>query len=278
MKVLKLADEVYKRHWRGCKDGMGLLNNAEDVCKRLGNDVEIREVNERRIDDLVLGLEDDNKAAGTINKRLAALSKMLRFAYRRGYIERMPVIERKKEPQGRMRWLSEEEEYRMLGKFHAMGKPFIADFCKILIDTGMRTGELFKLRGRDVDISGVNFQRMIHLWETKNGKSRSIPVTNRVYEILCRYKTSNDALLFTFKQHTLNRAWKQMKTELGMYDDKEFIPHCLRHTCASRLVQRGVDIRVVQEWLGHSSIQTTMRYAKIAPKNLADARDVLERH
>jgi integrase len=257
---------------------MGLLNNAEDVCKRLGNDVEIREVNERRIDDLVLGLEDDNKAAGTINKRLAALSKMLRFAYRRGYIERMPVIERKKEPQGRMRWLSEEEEYRMLGKFHAMGKPFIADFCKILIDTGMRTGELFKLRGRDVDISGVNFQRMIHLWETKNGKSRSIPVTNRVYEILCRYKTSNDALLFTFKQHTLNRAWKQMKTELGMDDDKEFIPHCLRHTCASRLVQRGVDIRVVQEWLGHSSIQTTMRYAKIAPKNLADARDVLERH
>jgi len=274
MKIIDLADEVYKRHWRGCKSGMGLLQNAEDVCDRMGNGVQVNKVNERMIDDLVLDLESDRKSNGTINRRLAALSKMLRHAYRRGYIERLPAIERKREPQGRMRWLNEEEEYRMLEKFHAMGKPYIADFCKVLIDTGMRTGELFKLRGRDVDLD----ERMIHLWETKNGKSRSIPLTSRAYEVLARYKTSNDGLLFEFTQDVLNHAWKKMKTELDMLNDKEFIPHCLRHTCASRLVQRGVDIRVVQEWLGHSSIQTTMRYAKIAPKNLADARDVLERH
>ncbi|MGB1611160.1 MAG: tyrosine-type recombinase/integrase, partial [Flavobacteriaceae bacterium] len=52
--------------------------------------------------------------------------------------------------------------------------------------------------------------------------------------------------------------------------------HCLRHTCASRLVQRGIDLRVIQEFLGHKSISTTIRYAKIAPKNLETARDVLE--
>jgi integrase len=277
MKIIDLADEVYKRHWRGCKSGMGLLQNAEDVCDRMGNGVQVNKVDERMIDDLVLDLEGDRKANGTINRRLAALSKMLRHAYRRGYIERLPAIERKREPQGRMRWLNEEEEMRMLGKFHAMGKPFVADFCKVLIDTGMRTGELFKLRARDVDLN----ERMIHLWETKNGKSRSIPLTTRAYEVLARYKARvhiGDLFLFDFTQDVLNHAWKKMKTELGMLNDKEFIPHCLRHTCASRLVQRGVDIRVVQEWLGHSSIQTTMRYAKIAPKNLADARDVLERH
>lgn len=53
--------------------------------------------------------------------------------------------------------------------------------------------------------------------------------------------------------------------------DAQFTPHCLRHTCASRLVQSGVGIRVVQEWLGHKTIQMTMRYAHLSPTSLHEA-------
>ena len=63
---------------------------------------------------------------------------------------------------------------------------------------------------------------------------------------------------------------------IGLGDDTDFVPHCLRHTCASRLVQKGVHLQVVQQWLGHRAIQTTLRYAHLAPKNLNSARDVLE--
>jgi len=56
----------------------------------------------------------------------------------------------------------------------------------------------------------------------------------------------------------------------------QFVPHCLRHTCASRLVQREVNLKVVQQWMGQKSIQITLRYAHLTPSNLMDAVQILE--
>lgn len=273
MNLRELAEEVLNRHWRGCKSELSLWRNAKDVYLRLGASRSVKEVDERLLDDLVYQLERDGKSNATINRRLAAISKMLKHAYRRGYISRMPIIERKREPEGRMRWINEQEEAKMLDKFREIGRYEMADFCEVLVDTGLRTGELFKLCGRDVNVE----ERVIYLWDTKNGRSRSVPLTTRAMNALQRnHKTDSNQPLFTFTQDSFSHAWRTMKHMIGLGTDKEFIPHCLRHTCASRLVQRGVDLRIVQEFLGHRSISTTIRYAKVAPKNLENARDVLE--
>jgi len=273
MNLRELAEEVLNRHWRGCKSELSLWRNAKDVYLRLGASRPAREVNENVIDDLVFQLERDGKSNGTINRRLAALSKMMRHAYRRGYITRIPVIERKREPEGRMRWITPEEEVAMIAKFREIGRDDVADFVTILVDTGLRTGELFKLQGRDVDAE----ERVVYLWDTKNGKSRSVPLTTRAFDALQRHRKSNSqSTLFTFKQDQFSHYWKTMKHMIGLGDDTDFVPHCLRHTCASRLVQKGVHLQVVQQWLGHRAIQTTLRYAHLAPKNLNSARDVLE--
>jgi integrase len=197
---------------------------------------------------------------------------MFKHAYRRGYIDRMPMLERKRETQGRIRWLTEEEESVVFRKFVEMGRPHLADVCMILIDTGMRTGELFKLRGRDLDLD----ERLAYLWDTKNGRSRSIPLTDRAVEAFKRQEYDSTTQPFAFTQDAWRHAWDRMKELIGLKDDDQFVPHCLRHTCASRLVQRGVDLRVVQEFLGHRSINTTLRYAHLAPKDLEKARDALQ--
>ena len=54
------------------------------------------------------------------------------------------------------------------------------------------------------------------------------------------------------------------------------IPYICRHTCASRLVQNGVALPVIQKWLGHKTLQVTLRYAILAPSSLTDAARVLE--
>jgi site-specific recombinase XerD len=63
---------------------------------------------------------------------------------------------------------------------------------------------------------------------------------------------------------------------MGLEGDKEFVIHSTRHTCASRMVNAGVDLYVVKEVLGHSSIQVTEKYAHLAPHKLSDAVAVLE--
>lgn len=66
-----------------------------------------------------------------------------------------------------------------------------------------------------------------------------------------------------------------MKALIGLAEDTQFVPYALRHTCCSRLVQRGVNLRVVQEWMGHKTITVTLRYAHLCPTNLLNAVNVL---
>ena len=68
-----------------------------------------------------------------------------------------------------------------------------------------------------------------------------------------------------------------MRAAIGLEDDEQFVIHTLRHTCCTRLVSAGVDLRSVQEWMGHSSIDMTQRYAHFIPSKLDDAADALQR-
>ncbi|MGY9014550.1 MAG: tyrosine-type recombinase/integrase [Rhodospirillales bacterium] len=54
------------------------------------------------------------------------------------------------------------------------------------------------------------------------------------------------------------------------------VAKALRHTCASRIVQKGVNLKVVQSWMGHKSYRSTLRYAHLVPENLQQARLALE--
>ncbi len=69
--------------------------------------------------------------------------------------------------------------------------------------------------------------------------------------------------------HTFDRA----ATKAG-FDDVTF--HTLRHTFASRMAQRGIPLKAIQELLGHGTMQMTMRYAHLSPNNLRDAVAALE--
>ena len=272
MNLLALAKETLARHWSGTKSEMTSWLNAKDVCRRLGNDLDVAEIAERLVDSLVVSLERDGKSTGTINRKLSALSKILRHGYRRGYVTRLPLMERKREFAGRIRWITCEEEFTLLRAFRNSAHPDMADFTEVLLDTGMRTGELMKLDRRDVDLK----RAAVRLWDTKNGRARSVPLTHRASDALRRRAVGGGISLWSFEKPQFRRAWNLTKKSMGLEDDDQFVPHCLRHTCASRLIQRGIDLRVVKEYLGHSSIQTTLRYAHLAPKNLEAARDALQ--
>lgn len=177
---------------------------------------------------------------------------------------------------GRIRYLGDDEEELATTLLRQWSADDTLDMFIVLIDTGVRLGELFRLEARDCHWQS----RMVNVWQTKADKPRSIPMTRRV-EATLRVRAGEGGRptrkLFTCSEHGFRRIWEILRASMKLQDDPQFVPHCLRHTFASRLVQRGVDIRTVQQLLGHKTIAMTMRYAHLSPGNLHEAVAKLER-
>ena len=100
-------------------------------------------------------------------------------------------------------------------------------------------------------------------------------MTNKVREILQRRcKSSNKP--FNINIFKVERLWDRMRKTLGYENEKGFVLHAFRHTCATTLIQKDVPITTVQAYLGHANISTTQIYAHLNPKKLKDAAQTLE--
>jgi integrase len=201
---------------------------------------------------------------------MAALSKLLRKAQKMGDIHNLPEFRRQKERAGRIRFLTVEEETMLFDAIRAQSEDYYR-LSVFLVDTGARLGEAIGLKWGDIGDSRVSF------WITKSGRSRSIPLTGRAAEVLKLQAGRKSGPFSGILQHKYRAVWNEAKAAVGLGLDDDVVPHVLRHTCASRLVQGGIDIRRVQTWLGHQTLTMTMRYAHLATHDLDVCVPILER-
>lgn len=220
--------------------------------------------------DFVLGsLRERGNSNATINRKMAALSKLLRKAHKMGDIHSLPEFRRQKERAGRIRFLEPSEERALFAAVEKRSSDAYR-LAVFLVDTGCRLGEALGLIWNDVSSDRVSF------WLTKSGRSRTIPLTARAKAAIPR-SVGGKGPFKMLKDAQFRAIWNEAKQEVGLGQDEQVVPHILRHTCASRLVQGGVDIRRVQMWLGHQTLQMTMRYAHLATNDLDPCVGILER-
>lgn len=265
MTIATLLRKASDKYWSDSLHGAKNASVIQEIVNHVGANVPLSALNLELIDGLISHWKAKGNSNGTINRKLSVLSKSATFAQDRGWLDYKPKIEWLKEGNGRMRFVTPEEEADMYRVLTQMGYFEERDIFMFLIDTGMRVGELKKLRFSDLS------DNKLSIWETKADFPRTIVLTKRAHDIFVQY---NGKFSITYRQLILH--WNHMKNALGLEHDDQFIPHCLRHTCASRLVQRGVPLLVVQQWLGHKGIAMTMRYAHLCPSNLEEAVKVLE--
>lgn len=223
------------------------------------------------VDDLTGALRSRGNGNATINRKMAALSKLLRKACKMGDIHSLPDFIRQKERAGRIRFLTGEEECALFSAIRERSEDYYR-LSIFLVDTGARLGEAIGLKWGDIGEARVSF------WITKSGRSRSIPLTQRAMVAVTAQAGRRGGPFCGILQHKYRAVWNEAKASIGLGTDDDVVPHVLRHTCASRLVQGGIDIRRVQTWLGHQTLTMTMRYAHLATADLDVCVPILERH
>ena len=173
---------------------------------------------------------------------------------------------------GRTRYLTPAEETRLL---EALPVGVKRDAAMFLIDTGARVNEALKLTWQDLAVHpGLD---AVTFWRTKSKRARTVPLTARAKDCLMRAKAEGRPRPFPVLYSAFWDSFTAAKKRAGLDDGGEtIVVHTLRHTCASRLVQRGASLFIVQTVLGHSSPAMTARYSHLNVDALRPAMALLE--
>lgn len=265
-----LFNLTWKLRWKHDKHPETHDFHTRVLFRTIDPNTPITDIDLDMIEEAVMEWDDAEASGATINRRLQHLNTMLKLALEKDWIRKVPKMPKRKENKHRIRWMTDAEELAVTNKAHQLGYVDLRDLIIVGVDTGFRRGELLAFQSSDF------FNGLLHLHHgaTKNDDARSVPATDRVRAIL-QSRSHLEKPFGMLSPQTLRGQWLKVKAAMGYQDDDQFVVHMLRHTCASRLVQRGVPIAVVQQWMGHKEIQTTMRYAHLAPDSLNDALKVL---
>ncbi len=194
----------------------------------------------------------------TVNRDIAALSKLFSYALECGEVDTHPLVRfpKLKEPKKVFRPLT-VPQFRDL--VEAMDNPYLQAMVAVIGETGIRKGEALSLTWKRVDLS----RRLLWVEFTKNDETREIPLSKYAAGYLAglvRYLNTPYVFVNTRTgtrwvnpDKPLRRAAERVGLKVGFHDLRRF-------RCSHWLMQ-GVDVRTVQKLMGHSSISTTMRYA-----------------
>ncbi|WP_456395288.1 tyrosine-type recombinase/integrase [Desulfurobacterium sp.] len=200
-----------------------------------------------------------NCSPSLINRRLSTLNSFFNFLIDMEVIKNNPVkksLRIRKVKQKVPEALSYEEVDRIL---QTARKRCYRDYLmvKTILFSGLRISELLSLNKKNiVTVRGRKVLKVVG----KGGKERFIPLPADFARELETYVNSLDGdRLFPLTYQGAKYIFNRIAEETGI----KLHPHKLRHTFATILVDRGVDIRIIQAFLGHASPNTTARYAKV---------------
>ena len=263
-------DATFTRYWAGGGQIESVKSNMKSAKEFFGASRDVSTISSADMDDYVQALREDDYAVATIRQKLGVVTKALRYMQLRGHLAALPTVDLPKPvPNERQRVITDDEFDRILA--NCKDTPEFAALWTILLDTGARPSELRRVR--TTDLRGD----LLTLAHTKTGKPRTIPLTERSLEAfrwMAGIVSSGKPFAWATKD-TIRHGWARHRRAMDLMDDDGFIPYALRHTCATKLYAKTLNIRLVKDWMGHEDFDMTLRYAKLQPDAMQRARDLL---
>jgi integrase len=236
-------------------------------------------IDEGLIEDYVLERRK-RVAPATVNRQLATLRRALRLAHEWKLIDRVPRVRMLPGERYREFVLTKEQEILYL---ETTSQP-LRDIAILILDTGLRIGEVLALQWADVRLTPATGSRLGYI-HVRDGKSRNaqryVSLTARVRQMLNdRRRETIGPWVFMNRLNRpyvgthLNHIHQAIRKRLEFPTD--FVIHSLRHTMLTRLGEAGVDAFTIMRIAGHSSITVSQRYVHPSPEALERAIEKLE--
>lgn len=242
--------------------------SKQSLCKALGlalGSTRSDQVSYAMLEDLVATWRTEGLSAATINRRLSALRSALVLDYKRGVIPGVPPMPNQREDNLREGYFTKDQEQRLIEALGGLESPY-GSLVAFLVDTGARLGEALAITQEDLQPGYVILR---NTKSTRGGfKARQVPLTKRAQEAGARVAGARYA--------SSSAVSHRIACALRKAGVSGLTTHSLRHTCASRLLNNGASLVEVRDWLGHTSVSVTERYAHLEQGKLNHLINKLE--
>ena len=246
-----------------------------EVFKKYFGNIVISEITPEKIEKFKKFLLDSGLKNSSINRYYSSLSKAFNLIILNRKLRMQnpcTLVKKLKEDNTIMRYLTEEEEKRLLKELAPHLRPIV--ICALT--TGLRLSNILNLKWESINLD-VGFIEILKQ-ENKGHKKIQIPLSKKFKKELKKIGIKNSGYVFinpdTQKPYTTIKSGFNKALERAGIENFRF--HDLRHTVGTRLVASGVDLQTVKELLAHSSITTTQRYTHPVKQNIKNAIDILD--
>ncbi len=267
-KTLKEFRNEYLDHLEGkVREGTYRLTERALKCAIISwGDIAISKITVRHIDGFISDLLRSGLSKATANCRYRHLKMALRKAIEWDYMPPLKKWPKELKVEKKNRYIVTEDLRRI---FNACDDQDFSEFMLVALYTGLRSGEILRLTGRDID----NPPGRLRVGpEQKNLDDNSVPMAAAVADLLRgRAKSfSKGEKLFPFRDQTeISHRFKALVRASGVDEGIRF--HDLRHTFGSRLAMDGRSALQTQKLMRHKAMASTMNYMHLSPDTLAEA-------
>jgi integrase len=270
--------------WGLIKSKSSYKSNLKRLTDYFGENTPVAGISSKGLKDFTNALFEDGLTTGAVNRILGVTARLLKASV--GFDNGPTVVPKVKLPGGakaRTFVLSYDDEARIFEAARKVAHEQAgtsADLFEVLVESGMRLGEALQLRWPDIMFpTGSDDAGEIRLWRADSLKTkasvRTIPMTKACEAALRRRQGTPNGPFYGLAAFQAQAVWKKARAAVGIADP-DCVIHSLRHTSATRLLEATGDLKLVQEWLGHSDIATTARnYAKVLTPRKAAAANAL---
>lgn len=240
--------------------------NCAHVSRILGPDFPLGDFDQATIHRLSITLESEGKADETINRIIGTISTVLNHLYVYEQIDTPPRRFRKRRPtEGRKVYFTKDQVEQLV----TTANRDLGDLILFGAYTGLRQGEVLKLKPEDVDLN----LNLIHVGGTESTRTKArnyrvIPIHDRIHDLISS-RMHKVYLFDEYSKDLLCRHFRKLLTSLGY--SKLYSYHVLRHSFATWANASGVPIRTIQQLLGHKCLATTEHYTKVTDEALNTA-------